>query len=160
MIFCNYVDSLFKALGLQHNTEKWHLFADSSKASLKAVLLHNGNKYSSILVGFAVCMKETYKNLKHMLSSNEYSKPYWHICADLEVIAVLFGLQAGYTKFCCFLCRWDSRDRKKALHKEGVAQATVPHIGCEECRERITSCLRKHFLAFIADQIRFYEEFC
>jgi hypothetical protein len=28
------------------------------------------------------------------------------------VSAVLFGLQLGYTKYCCFLCEWDSRDRK------------------------------------------------
>ncbi|GBN74902.1 hypothetical protein AVEN_172386-1 [Araneus ventricosus] len=63
-------------------------------------------------------MKETYETLKHMLSSIEYSKHSWHICADLKVIAVLVGLQAGYTKFFCFLCQWDSRDRKKALHQE------------------------------------------
>ncbi|GBN53814.1 hypothetical protein AVEN_9744-1 [Araneus ventricosus] len=77
-------------------------------------------------------MKETYETLKHMLSSIEYSKHSWHICADLKVIAVLVGLQEGYTKFFCFLCQWDCRDRKKALHQEGVAQATVPHAGCEE----------------------------
>ncbi|GBN06578.1 hypothetical protein AVEN_62673-1 [Araneus ventricosus] len=65
------------------------------------------------LVGYAVHMKETYDTLKHMLSSVEYSKHSWHICADLKVIYVLVGLQAGYTKFCCFLCQWDSRDRKE-----------------------------------------------
>ncbi|GBO34263.1 hypothetical protein AVEN_258121-1 [Araneus ventricosus] len=63
-------------------------------------------------------MKETYETLKHMLSSIEYSKHSWHICADLKVIAVLVGLQAGYTKFCCFLCQWDSRDRKKHYIKK------------------------------------------
>ncbi|GBN24687.1 hypothetical protein AVEN_214162-1 [Araneus ventricosus] len=71
-----------------------------------------------------------------MLSSIEYSKHSWHICADLKVIAVLVGLQAGYTKFFCFLWQWDRRDRKKALHQEGVVQATVPHTGCEEQREK------------------------
>ncbi|GBL80271.1 hypothetical protein AVEN_92203-1 [Araneus ventricosus] len=105
-------------------------------------------------------MKETYETLKHMLSSIEYSKHSWHICADLKVIAVLVGLQAGYTKLFCFLCQWDNRDRKKALHQEGVVQATVPHTGCEEQRERTTSCLRKNSLATIAHQIRFDEEFC
>jgi hypothetical protein len=34
------------------------------------------------------------------------------ICGDLNVIALLVGLQLGYTKYCCFLCEWDSRDRK------------------------------------------------
>ncbi|GBM96904.1 hypothetical protein AVEN_99097-1 [Araneus ventricosus] len=42
VIFCNDVDSLFKALELQHNPQEWRLFIDSSKVSLKAVLLHNG----------------------------------------------------------------------------------------------------------------------
>ncbi|GBO18517.1 hypothetical protein AVEN_139997-1 [Araneus ventricosus] len=48
-----------------------------------------------------------------MLSSIEYSKHSWHIRADLKVIPVLVGFQAGYTKFCCFLLQWDSKDRKK-----------------------------------------------
>ena len=28
------------------------------------------------------------------------------------MIALLMALQLGYTKFCCFLCEWDSRDKK------------------------------------------------
>lgn len=31
---------------------------------------------------------------------------------ELKVIALLLGLQLGFTKFCCFLCEWDSRDNK------------------------------------------------
>jgi len=38
----------------------------------------------------------------------------WNSCADLKVIALLLGLQLGYTKFPCFLCKWDKRD--KAYH--------------------------------------------
>ncbi|GBN73965.1 hypothetical protein AVEN_18997-1 [Araneus ventricosus] len=53
-----------------------------------------------------------------MLSSIECSKHSWQICADLKVIAVLVGLQAGYTKFSCFLFQWDSRDRKKHYIKK------------------------------------------
>ncbi|GBO02165.1 hypothetical protein AVEN_171773-1 [Araneus ventricosus] len=116
VIFCNDVDSLFKALGQQHNPQEWRLLIDSSQVSLKAVLLHNGNKHPLIPVGYAVRMKEN--TLKYMLYSIEYSKHSWHICADLKVIAVLVGLQAGYTKFCCFLCQWDSRDRKKHYIKK------------------------------------------
>jgi hypothetical protein len=37
-----------EALGHQHNTSEWRLFIDPSKVSLKAVLLHNGNKYLSV----------------------------------------------------------------------------------------------------------------
>ncbi|GBN78620.1 hypothetical protein AVEN_156558-1 [Araneus ventricosus] len=53
-----------------------------------------------------------------MLSIIEYIKHSWHICADLKVIDVLVGLQAGYTKFCCFLCQWNSRVRKKHYIKK------------------------------------------
>jgi hypothetical protein len=28
------------------------------------------------------------------------------------VIALLLGLHLGYSKYCCFLCEWDSKDRK------------------------------------------------
>jgi hypothetical protein len=30
----------------------------------------------------------------------------------LKVIALLLGLHLGYSKYCCFLCEWDSKDRK------------------------------------------------
>ncbi|GBM23691.1 hypothetical protein AVEN_257609-1, partial [Araneus ventricosus] len=45
-------------------------------------------------------------------------KHSWHICADLKVIAALVELQAGYTKFCCFLCLWNSRDKKNHYIKK------------------------------------------
>ena len=52
--FCYDVDDLMNALGIKHDSQEWRLFLDSSKLSLKAVLLHNGNKHSSIPVGHAV----------------------------------------------------------------------------------------------------------
>jgi len=27
-------------------------------------------------------------------------------------VTLLLGMQLGYTKYCCFLCKWDSRDKK------------------------------------------------
>ena len=35
------------------------------------------------------------------------------MCADLKVAALLRGLQLVYTKYCCFLCLWDSWARNK-----------------------------------------------
>ncbi|GBN96066.1 hypothetical protein AVEN_269402-1 [Araneus ventricosus] len=61
-------------------------------------------------------MKETYEILKHMLSSIEYSKHSWHICADLKVIAVLVGLQAGYTKFFFAFCA-SGTEKKHCIKK-------------------------------------------
>jgi hypothetical protein len=31
------------------------------------------------------------------------------ICGDVKVLCMLLGQQAGYTKYQCFLCEWDSR---------------------------------------------------
>lgn len=114
LVFCSDVDSLMNALGIKHDPQEWRLFIDSSKLSLKAVLLHNGNRLPSIPVGHTVYMKETYDNLKQLLNCLQYSKYGWHLCCDLKVVALLMGLQLGYTKYCCFLCEWDSR--AKTLH--------------------------------------------
>jgi hypothetical protein len=101
-----------EALGHQHNTPQWRLFIDSSKVSLKAVLLHNGNKYPSVPLAHAVNMKESYGDMKLLLEKIQCEKCKWNIFGDLKVIALLLGLQLGYSKCCCFLCEWDSRDRK------------------------------------------------
>jgi hypothetical protein len=55
----------------------------------------------------------------------QYEKYSWYMCGDLKVIAgdlkviaLLLGLQLGYTEFCCFLCQWDSRDRRTHFVKK------------------------------------------
>ena len=84
---------------------------DSSKASLKAVLLRIGNSLSTIPVSHAVHMKKTYKSMKMLLTCIRYDEHEWLLCGDLKVVALVLGLQGGYTKYCCFLCEWDSRAR-------------------------------------------------
>jgi len=73
-LFCYDVDGLMNALGIKHDPQEWRLFIESSKLSLKAVLLRNGNQHPSIPVGHAVHMKGTYENLKQLLNKLEYSK--------------------------------------------------------------------------------------
>lgn len=109
--YCDDVDGLMHALGHEHISEEWRLFIDSSQRSLKAVLLHNGNKFSSVPVGYGV-VKESYDTMKRMLQYIKYEQHQWQICGDLKVIAILLGMQLGYTKHCCFLCEWDSRARQ------------------------------------------------
>lgn len=89
---------------MKHDPNAWRLFIDSSKTSLKVVLLHNGYTYPSIPVGYAVSLKETYENIKHLLEKIKYERYSWKICADFKVIAIILGMQQGYTKYCCFLC--------------------------------------------------------
>ena len=89
-------------------TQEWRLFIDSSHRSLKAVLLHKGNKYPSIPVAHSVTMIENYENIKNLLNKLKYANYEWDICADFKMISFLMGLQGGYTKHSCFLCLWDS----------------------------------------------------
>ena len=113
LCYCSNIDKLLQELGIVHHPEEWRLFIDSSKLSLKAVLLHNGNIYPSVPVGHAVHMKETYENLQTLLQQIDYARYEWAICGDLKVICIILGLQTGYTKYCCFLCEWDSRARQE-----------------------------------------------
>ena len=91
LVFCYDADDLMNALGIKHDPQEWRLFIDSSKLSLKAVLLHNGNQHPSIPVGHAVHMKESYENLKQLLNKLDYSKYGWHICGDPKVVPLLMA---------------------------------------------------------------------
>jgi len=52
--------------------------------------------------------------MKILMETINYDKFKWQICGDLKAIALLFGLQQGFTKYCCFICEGDSRAR--SLH--------------------------------------------
>ncbi|GBN32561.1 hypothetical protein AVEN_256007-1 [Araneus ventricosus] len=98
---------------MPYDAHKWRLFIDSSKTSLKVVLLANGNDLPSVPIAYTMDMKKTYENISQILDKICYHDYDWKLCADLKVVALLKGLQTGYTKFCCFLCEWDSRSRDK-----------------------------------------------
>lgn len=89
--------------------EEWRLFMDGSKSSNKVVLLHNGNVKPSIPIGFAIGLKEEYETMNQILELIEYNRFKFRIIADLKVVAILMGLQSGYTKYNCFLFLYDSR---------------------------------------------------
>jgi hypothetical protein len=59
LVFCNDNGNLLKEIGIsEYNPSEWRLFIDSSKHSLKCVLLNNGNKYGSIPIGHSTTVKE------------------------------------------------------------------------------------------------------
>ena len=101
-----------EALGHEFIPDLWRLFIDSSKVSRKLVLLHNGNKFPSVLLAHVANMKESYESMKLLLGKIKYDEFKWKLCGDLKVVALLLGMQLGYTKYCCFLCKWDSWDKK------------------------------------------------
>jgi len=111
---CTDIDGLMQTLNINHSPLDWRLLIESSKLSLKAVLHHNGNTLPSIPVGHSMHNKESYVNIKIVMEDINYDKCKWQICGDLKVIALLLRLEQGFTKYCCFICEWDSRAR--SLH--------------------------------------------
>jgi len=88
-----------EVLGHEYNPDQWRLFRDSSKVSLKLVLLHNRNRFPSVPLAHAANMKESYESMKLLLGKIKYDKFKWNLFGDLKVVALLFGMQLGYTKY-------------------------------------------------------------
>jgi hypothetical protein len=113
LVYCNNVIGLLHHLGLpEYHSEDWRLFIDSSTRSLKCVLLHKGNRYSSIPLAHSRILKEVFENIKMILQKISYHEHSWSICVDLKMVNFLLGQQSGFTKYPCFLCMWDSRAKK------------------------------------------------
>ena len=93
--------------------DELRLFIDSSKRSLKCVLLRNGKLYGSISTGYSVTTKGNYEAIKKVLELICYDDRKWIICVNYKVVNFLLRLQSGYTKFPYFLCLWDSRAKDK-----------------------------------------------
>lgn len=47
--------------------------------------------------------------MKVLLDELKCDQYQWLVCGDLKVIALLLGMQGGYTKYPCFVCLLDSR---------------------------------------------------
>ena len=56
---------------------------------VKAVLLYNGNRVSSIPVGYSISMSENYNNMIVLLDSLNYNNHNWMICGNLNVIIII-----------------------------------------------------------------------
>ena len=105
LCYCHDIEELFQTLSIVHIVNEWRLFIDSSKRSLKAVLLHIGNKKPSIPIAHSSQLKESYDSIEILLNAIHYSDYQWSLCGDLKVIGILMGLQGGFTKHCsCYVC--------------------------------------------------------
>jgi hypothetical protein len=108
-VFCTNVGGLVNEMGVSYTPDEWRLFIDSSKRSLKGVLLHNGNKYGSIPIAHSTTMKEQYATISTVLEKLKYLEHNWMVCVDIKMMNFLLGQQRGFTKYPCFICLWDSR---------------------------------------------------
>lgn len=147
IVVCNDVKGLLNLYIIdEYKPENWRLFIDSSKESLKAVLLHNGNHYAAIPIGHSTVMKESYENFKLLLKKIKYKDHNWQICGDFKMINFLVGLQSGNTKFPCFLCLWDSRARKEHWVKKQWAQRMDWKVGCNNVEHKSLVDVKKILL--------------
>ena len=105
-VFCKNVKSLLIAMRvLQYKPGEWRLFIDSSKQSLKCVLLHNASIYAGVPNGHSVTLKESYSTVRMVLQKLCYNEHKWAICVDLKMVNILLGQQAGYVKYPVFNIR-------------------------------------------------------
>ena len=78
LVYYTDVKGLLLAMSLPaYRSNDWRRFIDSSKISLKCVLLHKGNQYGSIPIGNSVTLKENYKNIKVVLERLKYANHQW-----------------------------------------------------------------------------------
>lgn len=85
LVYCSNIKGLIEFLGLVYIASEWRLFIDSSKRSLKAVLLNIGNKVSSVPVAHSVQLTESYEAMKILLDAIGYDQHNWMVCGDLKV---------------------------------------------------------------------------
>jgi len=101
-----------EVLGHEYNPDQWCLFIDSSKVSLRLLLLHDRNTSPSVPFAHAANMKESFESMKLLLGKIKYDKFKCRLCGDLKVVALLLGMQLTYTKYFSFLCEWGSQEKK------------------------------------------------
>jgi hypothetical protein len=78
-VYFNDAGGLFGAMGHVYNPEDLQLFIDSSKVSLKAGLLRNGNIYLSVPLAHSVHMKESHECMHIALTMTVLSGRYVEI---------------------------------------------------------------------------------
>ena len=80
IVVCNDVELLLMELSIVHyEANSWRLFIDSSKRSLKCVLLHNTDEYASIPIGLSTTLKEKYEPVKNVLECIKYNQHNWKV---------------------------------------------------------------------------------
>ena len=89
LCYCNNINGLVENLSQVHSPRDWRLFIDSSKRSLKAVLLHIGNQKPCIPIAHSLHLNETHENMKILLDAIDYKNHQWNICGDLNQVLLL-----------------------------------------------------------------------
>ncbi|XP_063614988.1 voltage-gated potassium channel subunit beta-2-like [Penaeus indicus] len=71
-------------------------FRNRDRSSLKCILLHNGNLYAAFPVGYSVCLREEYDDVKTAIGLLKHHEDNWTICVDPKMMNVLLSQQRIY----------------------------------------------------------------
>ena len=85
-------------------------FVDSSCESFKVALLCNLGQRPSIPIVYGK-ISESHENVKKVLNLIKYEDYNFPIIGDFKIINFLMGMQCGNTKFPCYLCLFNSREK-------------------------------------------------
>ena len=100
MVYCTDIFQLLHNLGVsKYEAKDWRLFIDSSKRSLKCVLLHNGKQFLPVPLAHSTTLKEKYEAVKYLLEKISYNEHQWLICVELKMVNFLLHQQSGFTKY-------------------------------------------------------------
>ena len=87
-----FIQKLLGELGIpSYNPEEWRLSLESSKRSLKCVLLHNGNKYGTVPIGHSTVLKKQQDDIRTVMDL--LHQHGWILCVDLKMVSFLLGQQ-------------------------------------------------------------------
>ena len=105
IVYCQDIVGLFNEIKVDsYKPEEWRLFIDSSKRSIKAVLLHIKNDLAPIPIAHFTVLEQNYQNLRKVLEKIKYKDHKWQFFGDLKATSMILGQQSGFIKFPCFLC--------------------------------------------------------
>lgn len=110
--FCHDINGLMEYIGVNYSSDDWCLFIDASNYSLKAALMYRSHHIPTIPIAYTYS-KEDRSSIEKILKCVNYNTHCWLIMCDLKVLKLIMGLKAGYAKYPCFYCFFDSRNSQQ-----------------------------------------------
>ncbi|XP_076031939.1 uncharacterized protein LOC143019842 [Oratosquilla oratoria] len=118
-VYCCDIPGLVTAMGAPgYDPKEWRLFIDSSKRSLKCVLLHIGNIFGAIPIGHSVHLKEKYEHIKTVLELLKYEE---HKCVDLKKCQFFARTARWVYKISLLYLPLGQQSQRQTLDSEGMA---------------------------------------
>ena len=158
LVACKDVDGLFKVLNMSHCSNEWRLFIQSSKVSLKTVLLHNGNVLPSIPVAHAFGNKEvmiawsSYCNTLSMTHTNGTFVQTWN--------SLTFAWTAAWVHQIFLFPVWVGQQRQgTSLCQKDMAYQKYFGTRTQKCKTSFTGWVIEEFVAHLLIKLGLMKNF-